>query len=126
MAMVRKQLYLDSEHDQKIKRLAEAWNVSEAEVVRRAIEGLVEYRPGDGAQVSRVREAATLAYGAAMEDIRQSTKQTWRDRRLDHDAWLEELAFIEQRSREAGAQGGDTSRFNREDAYDKRRMRLPD
>jgi hypothetical protein len=38
MAKIRKQIYLDKKHDQQLKRLAEARGVSEAEVIRQAIE----------------------------------------------------------------------------------------
>src|SRR5688572_27539649 len=38
MAKIRKQIYLDQKHDQQLKRLAEARGVSEAEVIRQALE----------------------------------------------------------------------------------------
>ncbi len=38
MAKIRKQIYLEKKHDQQLKRLAEARGVSEAEVIRQAIE----------------------------------------------------------------------------------------
>jgi hypothetical protein len=128
MAMIRKQLYLDAAHEEKLKHLAQAWGVSEAEVVRRAIDGLMEYEyDSKGAtNTQRVAEAATVAYGMTMERTEARRNRDWQNRRLDHDAWLEELAFIEERARKlAAAGGGSTYKFNREDAYDKRRMRLP-
>ena len=38
MAKIRKQIYLEKRQDQQLKRLAEARGVSEAEVIRQAIE----------------------------------------------------------------------------------------
>ena len=38
MAKIRKQIYLEKKHDQQLKRLAEARGVSEAEVIRQALE----------------------------------------------------------------------------------------
>jgi hypothetical protein len=38
MAKIRKQIYLEKKHDQQLKRLAEARGVSEAEVIRQAID----------------------------------------------------------------------------------------
>lgn len=43
--MVRKQLYLHERHNALLKRLARARGVSEAEVVRQAIEGAQGLRP---------------------------------------------------------------------------------
>jgi hypothetical protein len=38
MTMIRKQIYIEKKHDQQLKRLAKARGVSEAEVIRQAIE----------------------------------------------------------------------------------------
>lgn len=38
MAMVRKQIYIEKKHDQQLKRLAKARGVSEAEVIRDALD----------------------------------------------------------------------------------------
>src|SRR5947207_16009936 len=43
MAMVRKQVYISSEQEQKLKRVADARGCTQAEVVREAIDRLPEY-----------------------------------------------------------------------------------
>jgi len=40
MAMVRKQLYLPSAQQQKLRKLAAQWNCTQAEVIRRALDCL--------------------------------------------------------------------------------------
>jgi hypothetical protein len=40
--MSRKQIVIDAERDAELGRLAEEWGVSQSEVIRRAIDGLVE------------------------------------------------------------------------------------
>jgi predicted DNA-binding protein len=64
MAKVRKQIYLEKKHNEQLKRLAEARGVSEAEVIRQAIEREVEF--GEDALQRRLAafaefEAAALA-----------------------------------------------------------------
>ena len=63
MAKIRKQIYLDKKHNEQLKRLAEARGVSEAEVVRQAIEHEAElpaYRPMayDPEAFAKFKEAA--------------------------------------------------------------------
>lgn len=122
MSMVRKQIYLTAEQDDKVKRLAKALNVPEAEVIRRAIDGIVEYQSG-GIERLAASETATIPYGVSAMDVNQRKNILRLKKGLDHQAWEEELAFIMERAR---AVGGSTEKFNREDVYDKRRMRLPD
>ena len=69
----------------------------------------------------RVRDSAAVAYGATTEHVRAGQQQAAKD--VNHTAWEKELAFILKRARTVR---GSTVRFNREDSYDKRRMRLPD
>ncbi|HKS25794.1 MAG TPA: hypothetical protein VJZ76_23590 [Thermoanaerobaculia bacterium] len=38
--MVRKQFYIDQQHEEKLKRIAQERGVTEAEVIRQAIEGI--------------------------------------------------------------------------------------
>ena len=42
MNMVRKQVYITKEQDQKLKRLAKEMRVTEAELIRRGVETLVD------------------------------------------------------------------------------------
>jgi hypothetical protein len=116
--LVRKQVYITAEHDQKLKRLARASGVAEAELIRQALDGMQ-----DTGQVSEprrspaVRETAVIRYAAGGQTPDDTGWQ------VDQNAWLEELAFIEARARSAA---GSTERWNREDSYDKGRLRLPD
>lgn len=59
MRMIRKQVYLDPAQDAKLKRLAASENCTEAEVVRRAIDGLRDCQPQNDV-VRRLREAGLL------------------------------------------------------------------
>lgn len=127
MAMVRKQVYLETAQDEKVKRLARELGLTEAEIIRRAIDSLVEYRVGTAGPELAVRETATLVYGATkeVEAMEKNQKQAFDRRRLDHLAWEEELAFIESLAGRATAEDKPL-KWNRDDAYDKRRLRLPD
>jgi hypothetical protein len=123
MAMIRKQIYLTRELDEKVKQLSAAWGVAEAEVIRVALENLSGYRPDARRPQSAVRETATLPYGAGLMDANDENIHRQGRRVLDHQAWEEELAFIMERARTVR---GSTVKFNREDVYDKRRIRLSD
>ncbi len=132
MAMVRKQIYLEKVQDEALKRLARDLSLSEAEIIRRAIDLLIEsqtqYRVVGGSGGS-VREVATAPYGAVMEaetrnNLARSGVTQRYSRRLDDEAWQEELAFIEERARSL-THGGSTVKWRREDSYDNRRLRLP-
>jgi hypothetical protein len=127
--MVRKQVYITEEQDTRLKRLASAQGLTEAELVRMALDGLTEvtYAPGAGGRHGRVRETAVKEYAVDTNiDIeafmaRADFTRTLR-RKLDEDAWLEELALIRNRAKTVA---GSTEKFRREDAYDdERRFRL--
>ena len=129
MKMVRKQIYIEAEQNQKLKRLAAELGLSEAEVLRRGLDLLGassdEYRAGgEGARGLQVREVATLSYGVRDMQAHEQNDEL-QGRVLDHQAWLEELAFIKERARTVSASGS-AGRWNREEAYDRRRLRLPD
>ena len=119
MKMVRKQVYITSEQDGRLKRLARELGATEADLFRRALDALqdAEYAVSAADRGPGVREAAEVTYLARGRDSAAAGRQ------LDDDAWLEELAFIEERAR-SGV--GSTLQWNREDSYDKRRLRLPD
>ena len=68
--MVRKQVYLEKKQDRLLKRLAEARGVSEAEVVRRAIEREADTpgkqpAPGDPEAIEAVIRYALKRRGSA-------------------------------------------------------------
>jgi hypothetical protein len=131
MAMVRKQIYIEQEQDEALKRLAEVLGVSEAEVVRRAVMSLQQsLATRQGREVTydmSEQQYLRIADREADDRLSWSRADIYKDvpRRLDDKAWEEELAFIEEIGRTAT---GDEKpiKWNREDAYDKRRLRLPD
>ena len=109
--MIRKQIYIERSQDEKLKRLAATQRVTEAELIRRAIENY----DGGEQSIRMIREVATEQYAAS------TAKERWRG--LDKQAWLDELAFIKSLAQRT--EGG-TYKFNREDAYKGRRFGVPD
>ncbi|QIN80963.1 hypothetical protein GBA65_21115 (plasmid) [Rubrobacter marinus] len=84
--MIRKQLYIGDEHDRALKRRARELGVSEAELVRRLLDGLVE-----GGGVSARRGASS-----ALDDFFAESDRTSEERgfpegyRFDRDELYEE------------------------------------
>jgi hypothetical protein len=64
MQMVRKQLYLGAQHQEKVRRVAAWWGCSEAEVVRRAVERL----PDPEGSIEERLAAAGLLLSPPQED----------------------------------------------------------
>ena len=61
MRAIRKQLYISSEHNQKLKRLARSWGCTEAAIVRRALDELPEPEPSpDDVLLQRLRAAGLI------------------------------------------------------------------
>ena len=125
MSMVRKQFYITEEQDARLKRLAAARGVTEAELVRIALDGLTEvtYEPAEPVTTGQLRETAVEEYTVdkAMNIEAYMARTEFArtlSRRLDEDAWLTELAFIKERARSVP---GSTVKFKREDAYDDER-----
>ena len=127
---MRKQFYITEEQDAKLKHLAAAQGLTEAELVRMALDGLTEvtYKAASGRATGQVREAALKEYvvdtNTTLEAFmaREAFTRSLR-RRLDEGAWLDELAFLRERAKSVA---GSTEKFRREDAYDdERRFRLP-
>ena len=126
--MVRKQLYIGPEHEEKLKHVADALGVTEAEVVRRAIAGL--RLPPDNLSSTEWQEALDtlerLLHRAppANESLGLSRADIYRDyaRPVDAKAWQEETAFIEERARLL-PEGGSTKKWRREDSYSDNRTR---
>ena len=56
--MIRKQLYVSTAHDRKLKELARRWECSEAEVVRRALDRLPADEDSTNERILQVLEAA--------------------------------------------------------------------
>jgi hypothetical protein len=65
MAMVRKQLYLPAAQQQKLCKLADQWNCTQAEVIRRALDCLPD---PDASIVDRLAAAGVLVPPPADDD----------------------------------------------------------
>lgn len=138
MAMIRKQVYIEQEQDDKLKHLAQQLGLTESELIRRAIEafggqdaGLSAPAAGEDEapwkRVSKYLQISDRPISSGLESLPWSRSDIYRDRprSLDEQAWIEELAFIEEIGRLAEA-GDQALKWSRENAYDKRRLRLPD
>lgn len=116
MAMIRKQVYIEQAQDETLKRLAASLGVSEAEVIRMAIENLsssTSYVAGASEQVRMMRETAVL-YRTNTDSVDQS-----RSSDLDRQAWLKLLASMKERAAtSARADGGRD--WTRDELYDER------
>jgi hypothetical protein len=127
--MVRKQVYITREQNEALKQKAQELGVTEAELIRRGIEGLsaraqrkTEYRAGRRSTSVGAREVATMAYDAeqANSAIGAGDLSVF-SRALEEDVWQSELAFM--RSLGAGRrneQHQEPWRFDREEVYEER------
>jgi len=126
--MVRKQFYITAEQDAKLKRLAADRGITEAELVRIALDGIDEvvYDRSFGNAAGKLREAATMEYAVnADTGALGGRSRAGRSLRgaLAESAWQEELAFIKKL---AGTRpgGGTIERFNRDEVYEERLSKL--
>jgi hypothetical protein len=133
MKMVRKQVYITPEQNSLLKGAAKRLGLTEAEVVRRAVELTgrdtvleeLEYLKSFSEVLGRLRDSPPpgtrftddLPWGRA--DLYVGHRRS-----LDDEAWEEELAFIEERARSAPGERT-PMKWRREDSYDRRRSRLP-
>jgi len=117
--MIRKQIYLTEELDQKVKLLARQRNVAEAEIIREALENLGTYSVAGTSEQRMVRETATLSYGASVMDRNQQGIGRELRQKLNDDAWERLLGQMEQRARLA-TDSGDKRTWTREELYDER------
>jgi hypothetical protein len=92
--MVRKQIYIYKRQDALLKRLSKARGLSEAEIIRDALEHAIE------------REVAGVPAQPAS---------------ADPSAWQELVAFLE--ARQSAAAGGQPYRWDRDEIYDGRESR---
>jgi hypothetical protein len=78
VAMIRKQVYIGAEHQQKLRRVAAQWGCAEAEVIRTALDQLpdpdasVEDRLADAGVLVRLQGGSDLPTGAAAEQLEQA------------------------------------------------------
>jgi hypothetical protein len=94
--MVRKQIYIQPQQDEQLKRMAQQRDTSEAELIREAIEILLDQQPS-----SRPNKALPP----------------------DEAAWHIILSFVD--SRRAEGLPGESYKWEREDGYDDERYRRP-
>ncbi|MGE0685965.1 MAG: ribbon-helix-helix protein, CopG family [Dehalococcoidia bacterium] len=124
MTMIRKQIYLTQELDEKVKGLARARNVPEAEIIRAALEQYGEYRTGSAERDTAVRETATMQYGASTMNRDEDRERIIRriNAELDRNAGLRVLEIARERAERLGSEdktaGGRS--WSREDLYDER------
>ncbi len=90
MAMIRKQLYVASEHQRKLRDLAARWRCTEAEVMRRALDRLPE---GQASMDQRLREAGLLVPPATDPTI--PTGKALRALEREVEDWLEQAPPLE-------------------------------
>ena len=96
--MIRKQLYIGEEHDRALKRRARELGVSEAELVRRLLDGLVQEERGGG-EISGPRATAALVDGFFAES----------DRTSEGHRFPEGYRFEREELYEDRGQGGDSA-----------------
>jgi hypothetical protein len=122
MAMVRKQIYLTQELDEKVKRLAGERNVPEAEIIREALDQYGQYRVSADAGRVGVRETATLAYGAGVMDRNEDRERIVRriNEELNRGAGLRVLDIARERIEQLGTGEAGGRSWTREDLYDER------
>ena len=84
MAMIRKQLYIAPQHQQKLLRLADRWGCTEAEIVRRALDQLPDPETSIEA---RLAEAGVLVPPPLDDDLLTEEEVVLAEQELD--AWLE-------------------------------------
>ena len=102
--MIRKQVYIEPEQEQLLKRRSKELGISEAALIRQAIDRL----DVDGGESPSKRQAWEEAKRVIQE-------------RMQLPAWEEELAFIEQRMQLRVPQTGRS--WTREELYDERLAR---
>ena len=135
--MVRKQLYLEVQQDQKLKWRARELGLPEAEIVRVSLDyclpKLRELLEGQDLATTRapaqaIMEATATAY-ATREEAREMSGFVRRDntresellRRLvgrEKEAWRDEMAFMKSRTRLVATKA--EGRWGRDDLYDER------
>jgi hypothetical protein len=83
--MIRKQLYIGSEHQRKLRRLAARWSCTEAEVVRRALDRI----PDEEASIESILTAAGLLVPPEEGDV--PSEDELEKLEQEYEAWLDTL-----------------------------------
>jgi len=116
--MVRKQVYLEPRQEATLKQLARERGVTEAEIVRRAIDREVDVTSSQDGQPSPVtrpwqKDMQAFIHSLIVQGAVPSI--------LDMEAWEREKAFIAERMTAGSTH--DSRRWRREDAYEERLAR---
>ena len=90
--MIRKQIYLEPEHNRLLKELADQQRISEAQVIRRALEQQTSAPRPSGPDL--------LAWRAELDFIRERSRQFSRGRRKRRQ-WKREDLYQDRLSRYA-------------------------
>ncbi len=122
MKMVRKQFYITDEQDATLKQLAKSTGVTEAELVRMALNHLtdnVTYTAEAPESNKRLRETALMDRYTTSKDETDTLASA--QGLLEDSAWQQELAFMRSLGdKELGSAGGAAWRFDREEVYEER------
>ena len=126
MKLVRKQFYITPEQDVKLKRLAAERGVTEAELVRAALDALGEVTYDRHALASgSLREAAVMERYVTDDAGRLDNLIQALDQQSADEAWQRELGFLESlRDRTIEGNEGESWRFDREEVYEERLAKI--
>lgn len=125
MRMVRKQVYITPEQDELLKRVAEERGVTEAEVIRAALDTLapLTYEQGENT-AGRIREAAVMDRYMANQTGTDAAGLVL-DRKLADEIWAKEVAFLEALAAQDGSKTtGEAWKFNRDELYEERLAKI--
>jgi hypothetical protein len=130
MKMVRKQVYLEPEQDERLKQLSKHLGVTEAELIRHGVDFVTQGageldRGGAWKELLALIETRARQFSEGGSTVKFNREELYAEPspHLDAQAWEEELAFIKERAR-LMPEGGSTDRWRREDSYDERRPGL--
>lgn len=135
--MIRKQVYIEPKHEELLRRKAEQWQVSEAEIIRHALDEMPDSPAPEPARLRAWDEIKRFVLEHRMMDVPQTGRQWTRDElyedRLtrygpDHSElpdpaaiWEQEKEFIRKHRMLDVPQTGRT--WTREDLYQERMNR---
>ena len=90
--MKRKQLYIDADHDNKVKRIAEARGVTESDVVRAAIDAL----PAPATAGTRVVHRDPAVWAQARDFINALSQRPSRSSAPSTRTWTRDQLYDER------------------------------
>jgi len=122
--MVRKQVYITGEQEAWLKRIAAERGLTEAEVIRTALDALtpLTYERSESS-AGWIRETATMERYIA--EGTQDGAGLALDEKLADAAWQKELDFMKSLGkRKAAGTEGEAWKFNREELYEERLAKI--